>query len=481
MGAMEPANVVSDAWLDFVGSLHPALVHFPIALALVAAAVELWRAFARRGGIAPFSFTAIWIAAGGAVLAAVSGWVSPEARGGSPSGDIFLHRWLGVIGASALLALAFTVVRARDSQGSRAQGKWRTALVATAMCLGAEGSLGGDLVHGEGHITDALWRAIDATERGQRADAEAAARVQLGAPPSVVTAPSSVLSPGADSHAWKVDYEAQVVPLLTAHCYECHGHGKKKGGVRLDDLDRLTREQAGKWVVKPGDPNASLLIKVVTLGADDEDRMPPEGDRLNDDQVALLKDWISEGAHGASVPASATHTPDPGWVALARAMTPDERAQVDATASLLASRGILLRPLSADTASLELDLSRATPVAGDAELIRVAGVAGLVASITAARSGLTDGSAAAFAPLIELRSIRLDFTAAGDATAGALARLPHLHTANFAGTPLTDAGLAALASSSSLRRVFVWSSSVTPEGIAAARHANPNLSVIVGD
>ncbi len=45
------------------GRLHPLVVHFPIALALVAVAVEWWRAVTRQQGLSPLTRPLLWIAA----------------------------------------------------------------------------------------------------------------------------------------------------------------------------------------------------------------------------------------------------------------------------------------------------------------------------------------------------------------------------------------------------------------------------------
>jgi hypothetical protein len=124
-------------------------------------------------------------------------------------------------------------------------------LLATAGSLGFTGHLGGSMVYGDGYITDALWAAIDQTEKSQRDSAANAAKAQLGLveTPQVATAVSAtvvsetavpapvspapvVLGAGGKS---SVDFTKQIVPILTANCYECHGNGKHKGGVYLDD------------------------------------------------------------------------------------------------------------------------------------------------------------------------------------------------------------------------------------------------------
>src|SRR5262245_53987117 len=92
--------------------------------------------------------------------------------------------------------------------------------------------------------------------------------------------------------ATAVDYETDIKPLLKRRCYPCHGPVKQKAGLRLD---------AGALI--PNDIHDELLRRVSS--GDELDRMPPEGARLTEDQIASLRAWIAEGApypKGEAVP-----------------------------------------------------------------------------------------------------------------------------------------------------------------------------------
>jgi hypothetical protein len=107
------------------------------------------------------------------------------------------------------------------------------------------------------------------------------------------------LALGADSPAVKIDYLRDIKPILAARCYACHGAVKQKGSLRLDTA-ALVREGGGTGpAVVPGKPADSLLLKRV-LGLDNLARMPPPdaGEALKSAQVALIRQWIAEGATG---------------------------------------------------------------------------------------------------------------------------------------------------------------------------------------
>ncbi len=94
-----------------------------------------------------------------------------------------------------------------------------------------------------------------------------------------------------------IDYFAEVQPLLEANCYSCHQGGKVKGDLRLDH--RAAALAGGKDdgpAVAPGDVKGSSLIFRIGEHAGD-DIMPPKGDPLSAEEVALLTRWVEEGAH----------------------------------------------------------------------------------------------------------------------------------------------------------------------------------------
>lgn len=95
---------------------------------------------------------------------------------------------------------------------------------------------------------------------------------------------------------------AAVHRLLSERCIQCHGPAQKQGGLRLDlRADALRGGDSGP-ALRPGHGAESLLIRYVR-GADPKKVMPPTGPRLAPDQVALLKDWIDQGAPWPGEPA----------------------------------------------------------------------------------------------------------------------------------------------------------------------------------
>ncbi len=93
----------------------------------------------------------------------------------------------------------------------------------------------------------------------------------------------------------RVSFERQIRPLLNQHCVACHGGVKQAGGISFVYRDQVLPPDG--WVVEPGDPDESLLLERVSSNDPDE-RMPPpdHGAALSDNEIGLLRQWITEGA-----------------------------------------------------------------------------------------------------------------------------------------------------------------------------------------
>ena len=92
-------------------------------------------------------------------------------------------------------------------------------------------------------------------------------------------------------------FEQRIRPLLTAHCYACHGPDQAMGKLRLDTRVGWQRGGESGPAIVPGDPASSLLVKAVQH-RDPQLKMPPtdEADPLSPRQIADLARWIRDGA-----------------------------------------------------------------------------------------------------------------------------------------------------------------------------------------
>ena len=97
----------------------------------------------------------------------------------------------------------------------------------------------------------------------------------------------------------KVSFNEHIQPILSENCYQCHGpdKGTRKADLRLDRAeDAFAARKNGPAIIK-GNPDKSPIITRLFLKDPEEVMPPPETHKtLKPEQVALLRQWISEGA-----------------------------------------------------------------------------------------------------------------------------------------------------------------------------------------
>ena len=137
--------------MALIGRLHPLLIHFPIALVLVASAVEAAALAASNARWHAVSALNLRIAAAFAVLAVVAGWqLATEPGMGTPP-LLDWHRWLGTAGAAAALVGALTTARPAAPSPWRLR-MYRVALFGAGVLIIAAGHIGGVLVWGSNFL-----------------------------------------------------------------------------------------------------------------------------------------------------------------------------------------------------------------------------------------------------------------------------------------------------------------------------------------
>ena len=90
-------------------------------------------------------------------------------------------------------------------------------------------------------------------------------------------------------------FEEEVLPILEARCFECHGPGADvKAGLRLTSLERVHRGGDGGPSIDLERPEASQLLRMLSYETEHQ-RMPPEG-KLPEAELAVLTAWVKAGA-----------------------------------------------------------------------------------------------------------------------------------------------------------------------------------------
>jgi uncharacterized membrane protein/outer membrane protein assembly factor BamB len=501
--------------LRFLGRLHPLLVHLPIGglFALLLAEVLLGarpegRALALRRGL-------VLLFAAGAAGAALAGWLLAE-EGGYETELLAEHRRQGLIAAGLAAALLLSEAARQRAFGTLLR---RALLLLAAGMVAVAGHHGGALTHGASFLARyapaALrpWlqeeaepaaarvasRSSAQPDGGSGSVSEKALELSNGGAQGPTSAAAGSRSAGlaaagiGPAGSGAAGLAAEVRRLMDGRCVECHGPDKQKGGLRLDTPGGLAR------AVLPGDPAGSELFLRVTLPADDEDRMPTEGEPLSADQIGLLYAWIRAGApledgptgNGSSGDGPTEAGPRSASEASAGAAVADLAA---ADLRLLAGSGARFEALPAPSAAAagpaqgsrawSLDFARSGAPASERRLDprALAALAPLSERIAELDLSGCRGLGAALAAAPPLPGLRRLSARGSDLDDAALAllleRAPALETLVLTGSPISAASSAALAAAAALETLYLAETQFGASDLAALQARCPRLAVI---
>jgi mono/diheme cytochrome c family protein len=151
-----------------------------------------------------------------------------------------------------------------------------------------------------------------------------------------------------------------ILPILSANCFACHGPDEKnrKAGLRLDVEANAKANRRNGPAIAPGQPEKSLIISRLT-STDPDTVMPPPSShkQVRPEQIEILRRWIAEGAkwgkHWSFEPV--TRPVIPGDI-----KRQHPAAEIDALVNAsLSKKGLTLRPSASPytlTRRLWLDL-----------------------------------------------------------------------------------------------------------------------------
>ena len=156
---MDHAGMMADAaprtlpqrLLRWLGAMHPAAVHFPIALFLVAALLEIAALTLRRPVLIQGTRVIIALAAISALAAAALGWLAMGMPGRDDVTHTY-HRWLGT--SIAVLGLLSWWAKEHwvRKPGRKRELVYIGVLTVTASAVLVNALLGGMLTHGMKHL-----------------------------------------------------------------------------------------------------------------------------------------------------------------------------------------------------------------------------------------------------------------------------------------------------------------------------------------
>jgi len=446
------------SWLaPFLGRFHPVVLHFPVALLLLAALLEMIEMAGSRPRRFPISFV-LFLGSTSAVTAMALGWLLMRAD--AVQGPLVQRHMQGGIALAILAVLTlFTRLLAEGREAGRAVNwVYRGFLLATCAMLLRTAHDGGSITHGEDFLVEhAPWH---------KATPKLAFQFPVNKPLA----------------QWDI-YKHVVAPILQTRCYECHEARMMKGGLNLGSWADIQRGGKDGPAVRAGDPDKSLIFQRINLPPDHMEHMPPRRKaQPTPEETALIRRWIALGAPesgtlaavhldsrllsvvgqlpgllrsgGPAVETADSRDADPAVVAKLRA------GLAPAVARLQAQYPGLITYESRQTADLCLNAVTLGMKFGDNDVTALAPLRDRVVWADLSGTAVTDRSAPEIGAMKNLRVLKLEGTAITDLSVLAFDSLTRLELLNLYNTSTTSKSMAGFERLKAIRRIYVASTKI---------------------
>lgn len=263
---------------QFLGRLHPLLVHFPISLLVVALFMELLTVGGKRKGLREGTNFIVYLGAILAIFTALFGWLLRTQE--DYTGDLVDNHQYAGIATAVLASITVLLLRATLKGKFSSFRVYRAGLIVTVVLLTIAGHLGASLTHGEDYLTSVL--------PGNKAAYDNSKGLALL---SELKQSDSITNRQQDR------LNLEVRAIFAHNCYQCHSVNKAKGELVLETKKGVFKGGESGLAVVPGKLAESELFRRISLSPNDDEVMPKKGKVLQDNEIELIKLWIQNGAH----------------------------------------------------------------------------------------------------------------------------------------------------------------------------------------
>ncbi len=425
--------------LEFIGRLHPAIVHLPIGIFVLVVLLEFAALHPKRkiwsSAIQPINIIGIIFS----LLSLLTGLLLAE-EGNNNEDDVNVHKWTAI--ATTLLFVGYTLGRNKILQHRIIHV---TSLIILSIGLLSTGHLGGSLTHGSDYLT--ISPAADQKE---------------------------VAFTITDINQAAV-YKDIVQFTLDKKCVQCHGADKQKGKLRLDDSTWVLTGGKNGQVVNQQEPEQSEMLRRILLELNDEKHMPPKGkDQLTEFEQAIFKWWIVSGAsfnkHVAEMqPDDKTKSALNKFKAYYSEKRTDIKREEVASISkqdklTLEKVGWVITPISNDDNHVRaVGYNLEQPLKKAIEMLSL--IKEQLVELKLSSSGINDEDIASISSLTNIEKLWLDGNKLTDQSLEKISTLTNLSYLNLAFTSISKNGIVQLKKLPALKNIYLYETKVTGEDL----------------
>ena len=424
---------------EFIGRLHPALVHLPIGILLIALLL-IWLSGKKKYNISPETINfVLLIGAISAVVACITGYLLSLSDDYDQS-LVSWHMWMGISVAFASFLLYIKIVNRQMDL------TYKIISIALLILIFITGHLGGQITRGSNFLSFSLIGNGDSIA----IDAKPITKVQEA----------------------KV-YRDIVQPILYKDCYTCHGPNKQKGGLRMDKFALLMKGGKDGKVINISNADSSEMMKRLLLPKEDEHHMPPkQKPQPNEKQIALLHWWIQQGADtGKQV--KDLQQPEklkPILLALQRdhieikapANIPKDVVEKadDKAIEQLRKKAVIVMPVAQNSNYLMANFVTASSIL-DNDLSLLLPIKKQIVWLKIGDTKISDSALTYIGQCTNLTLLQLNNTTITDAGLPLLKNLKQLQSLNLVGTKVSAKGIVALKALKQLQSLYLYQTNVT--------------------
>jgi len=424
---------------DFTGRLHPAIVHLPIGILLLACLFELFARSSRYTNFRPVIQTMIFWGMLSAVAAVVSGLLL-EGSGEYEEEFVQPHEWSGI--SSAVLSIILYILYRKNVK----RNFIRVVTVFLLVMVGITGHLGGTVTRGPEFLTEPFTQSSNKT-------------ITINPIPNIQNV---------------VAFNDVVQPILKEGCYNCHGPNKQKGKLRFDEKEAIIKGGKNGKTVVAGKPEDSEMIKRLLLPVEHEDHMPPKNKpQLTKQQISVLQWWVNTGADFnkkvIDLKQSENIKPvllamETGTVAPESEITevPEEPVNAGDSSVIrkLAAEGVMVMTVARNSNYLSASFVTAGNKA-DTLVKLLQPLKKQLITLKLDQSNINDSTLTAISDLSNLRRLQLSNTTISDQGLVKLKKLNDLGSLNLVGTRVTANGVMQIKDLKSLKYLYLYKTSIT--------------------
>ena len=438
---------------EIIGRFHPLVVHFPIAVLLVACLFFWLSKKEKFKNLGPAVSITLLIGTISAIASCITGY----ALSFSGEYDEELagrHQWFG-IGVAVIAVITYLLYDRK--QFSRLVSAFTLLLCALIFITG---HLGGTLTHGEDYLASSF---------------QDAAEDSTGKYPKKIIA--NVQEAGA--------YADIIQPILQQKCYTCHSNTKQKGGLRLDAAEWIIKGGKNGEVIIPGKPDQSEMYKRLLLDPLEKHHMPPKAKpQLNELEITLIHWWIannnsfdkkvkdllqSDKIKTALLNLQTASAAKP----LQPSIPPNEVEKASGSAiKALQEAGVIVLPVAVNSNYLQANFVSIKKV-DNKTISLLAPIRKQLVWLKLANASLSNESISIISSCTNLTRLSLEYSNITDSRLAVLTNLTGLQYLNLVGTPVTLMGVIQLKSLPHLTTIYLAQTAVEKKEWPALQRAFP--------